>query len=117
MLAFEAYPGIPFRAVITELSPVVDPQTRTLEVKLRLVQPDGRIKAGMFAAVKIITEKKAGIVKVPSDCLVRRFGGTYVFVIKKDPADAAKTIVERPHRDRRHPDRQQARNPLRPRRG
>jgi len=95
ILTFEAYPGVTFKGYITELSPVVDPQTRTLEVKLRLAQPDGRIKPGMFAAVKIVTERKTSIVKVPSDCLVKRFGGNYVFVVKTDPSDPAKSVVER----------------------
>ncbi len=81
-LRFDAYPADRFRAVVTELSPVVDPQSRTLEVRLRLTPPDRRIKAGMFGQVKIVTERKEGIVKVPSDVVVQRFGVSYVFVVQ-----------------------------------
>ena len=81
VVRLDAYPDERFTATVTELSPVVDPATRTLEVKLRFDRPDSRIKAGMFAAVRIITEEKEGIVKIPADCLVTRFGDTFVFVV------------------------------------
>jgi membrane fusion protein, multidrug efflux system len=84
LLRFEAYPDERFRARITELSPVVDPNSRTMEVTLKLTSNDKRIKSGMFAEVKIITEEKEGIVKIPSECVVKRFGEYFVFVIKDD---------------------------------
>jgi multidrug efflux pump subunit AcrA (membrane-fusion protein) len=81
VIRFDAYPEERFAARVTEISPVVDPQTRTLEVELRLLRRDSRVKAGMFGEVKIITDKKAGIVKVPSEVLVRRYGQYFVFVV------------------------------------
>ena len=42
-----------------------------------------RIKSGMFTEIKIITEKKKGIVKIPAECTVKRYGGIYVFVVKE----------------------------------
>ncbi len=82
LLRFEAYPDERFQAWVSEISPVVDPQSRTLEIRLNLNRLDRRIKPGMFAEVKIIIEKKEGIVKIPADCLVKRYGGYYVFVVK-----------------------------------
>ncbi|HUV06490.1 MAG TPA: efflux RND transporter periplasmic adaptor subunit, partial [Spirochaetia bacterium] len=84
LLHFEAYPDVRFRAWVYELSPVVDPQSRTLEARLRFAAPDPRIKSGMYTEVKIITDKKQGIVKIPSDCLVKRYGGYFVFVVRDD---------------------------------
>ena len=84
VVRLDAYPEERFLARVSELSPVVDPATRTLEVKLRLNEPDDRVRAGMFAAVRIITEEKAGIVKIPADCLVSRFGRTFVFVVDEN---------------------------------
>ncbi len=91
LLHFQAYPEERFQAVVTELSPVVDPQSRTMEVKLRLVKDDSRIKTGMFTEIKIITEKKQGIVKIPAECLVKRYGGFYVFVVKESPAGSGQS--------------------------
>jgi multidrug efflux pump subunit AcrA (membrane-fusion protein) len=78
---FEAFPDERFYATVSEISPVVDPLTRTLELKLDFTGRYDRVKAGMFAEIKIITEKKKGIVKIPADCLVKRYGGYFVFVV------------------------------------
>jgi multidrug efflux pump subunit AcrA (membrane-fusion protein) len=80
----EAYPGERFAARVTELSPVVDPATRTMGVTLRFVRRDPRIKAGMFGDIRLITEVRTGIVKVPSDAVVRRFDTPYLFVVTDD---------------------------------
>ena len=88
-LRFDAYPGEVFPARISEVSPVLDQSSRTMSVKLSLVRPDERIKAGMFARVKLITDTKSGIVKIPEAAIVSRFGETFVFVVEEAPVDAA----------------------------
>jgi membrane fusion protein (multidrug efflux system) len=95
VLSFDAYPGITFPAVVAEVSPVLDPASRTLEVKLRLVEPDIRIKPGMFARIKIITETKRNVVKVPTDAVVQRLGEYYVFVIKANEKSTTGFDVEK----------------------
>ena len=90
MLHFEAYPDKHFSARISELSPVVDSVSRTMEVRLNLEKNDGSIKVGMFAEVKIITEKKKSVVKIPADCLVKRYGGYYVFVVSDSQVEKRK---------------------------
>jgi multidrug efflux pump subunit AcrA (membrane-fusion protein) len=84
VVSLDAFPERRFDATVTDLSPVVDPLTRTLEVTLRFDRPDPVIRAGMFAEVRIITEQKDNIVKVPSDVLIRRFGDTFVYVVTED---------------------------------
>jgi membrane fusion protein (multidrug efflux system) len=84
IIHLDAFPDQQFAARVTELNPVVDPLTRTLEVKLRFNRTDPRIRAGMFAEVRIITEQKENIVKVPADVLIRRFGETFVYVARDD---------------------------------
>jgi multidrug efflux pump subunit AcrA (membrane-fusion protein) len=84
VVSLDAFPDRRFNATVTDLSPVVDPLTRTLEVTLRFDRPDPVIRAGMFAEVRIITEQKDNIVKVPSDVLIRRFGDTFVYVVTED---------------------------------
>lgn len=92
VVSLDAFPERTFRATVTDLSPVVDPLTRTLEVTLRFDRPDPVIRAGMFAEVRIITEQKDNIVKVPSDVLIRRFGDTFVYVVT-DENTAERRIV------------------------
>ncbi|AEF82441.1 efflux RND transporter periplasmic adaptor subunit [Leadbettera azotonutricia] len=86
-ISLDAYPGEVFHGRITEISPVVDPSSRTMEVRIG-VDSASKLKAGMFAKVRIITEHKNNIVKIPSSALIQRFGEDYVFVAETDPDNA-----------------------------
>ncbi|TVR68563.1 MAG: efflux RND transporter periplasmic adaptor subunit [Spirochaetaceae bacterium] len=93
----DAFPDQRFPARVTELNPVVDPLTRTLEIKLRFNRPDPRIRAGMFAEVRIITEQKENVVKVPADVVIRRFGESFVFVVREEHDEAEESSGETGH--------------------
>lgn len=91
----EAYPGKTFKGTIRELSPVVDPASRTLEIKLHVDDQEGLLKSGMFASVKLITEEKSNIVKIPAETLLSRFGQTYVFVVASADASGERSVEKR----------------------
>ena len=94
-IGLDAYPGQSFLARVTELSPVLDPASRTMEIRLELPGQDTRLKAGMFAKVKVITAEKDGIVKIPANAVVKRFGESYVFSVMPDPSDPARFVARR----------------------
>ena len=86
-ITLDAYPGDVFRGSITELSPTVDSASRTMEVKVGVTNSGSKLKAGMFAKVRIITQAKDSIVKIPAAAMVNRLGEQYIFVTDKtDPA-------------------------------
>ncbi len=85
-LSFAAWPGQEFSARIVELSPVVDSTSRTMKATLALDRSDSRIKAGMYATVVLITQRKEGVIVVPADCVVARDGRTVVFVVDQNRA-------------------------------
>jgi multidrug efflux pump subunit AcrA (membrane-fusion protein) len=92
-ITLDAYPGELFRGSVTEISPVVDPASRTMEVKINVENRNAQLKPGMFAKVKIVTERKNNIVKLPANALVQRFGETYVFTVETDRSDPAFRIA------------------------
>ncbi|MDR1957337.1 MAG: efflux RND transporter periplasmic adaptor subunit [Treponema sp.] len=94
-ITLDAYPGEVFRGSVAEISPVVDPASRTMEVRINVENPGSRLKSGMFAKVKIVTERKNNIVKLPASAMVQRFGETYVFTVETDPQDPAFRIARR----------------------
>lgn len=81
-LRFDAYPGEVFPARINEISPVLDQSSRSMSVKLGLTERDPRIKAGMFARVKLITDTRTSTVKVPAVAIINRFGEDFAFVVE-----------------------------------
>jgi len=77
--AYEAdFPG-----TVKEISPVVNPQTRTVEVDISVPNPGGKLKPGMFARSEIRAGKHDGLV-IPAVSVVRREGKAYAFVVASD---------------------------------
>jgi multidrug efflux pump subunit AcrA (membrane-fusion protein) len=54
-----------------------------MEVKINVNNPGSKLKAGMFAKVKVITATHNNIVKIPSDAVINRFGEQYVFTVDR----------------------------------
>jgi len=79
-----AYPGTVFPAKVVLVGPSADPRTRTFTVKVRPDDQSGKLKAGMFAQVSIVTQEKENAVLVPKEAVVTRSGQSVVFVVKED---------------------------------
>ena len=86
-ITLDAWPGEVFRGTVIEISPTVDMMSRTMEIRVGVENPGAKLKAGMFAKVRVITEEKDNIVKIPVSAVVNRFGEQFVFVVdSSDPA-------------------------------
>jgi multidrug efflux pump subunit AcrA (membrane-fusion protein) len=92
-ITLDAWPGYVFRGAVSEISPTVDPVSRTMEIRVGVENPGALLKAGMFAKVRIITELREGIVKIPIGAMVSRFGEQYVFAV--DYSDPEAPVVRR----------------------
>jgi multidrug efflux pump subunit AcrA (membrane-fusion protein) len=92
-ITLDAYPGEVFRGSIRELSPIVDTSSRTMELRINVENPGSRLKSGMFAKVRIITEKKDNIVKIPAGAMVQRLGENYVFSVDRN--SSGETVARR----------------------
>lgn len=66
---------------IVEVSPALDPATRTFRVKVRLEETEG-IKSGMYASILI--PEKVDVILIPESAVVRRFDFTGVWIVKPD---------------------------------
>ena len=91
-ITLDAWPGEVFQGSVSEVAPTVDPASRTMEVRVNVNNAGSKLKAGMFAKVRIITERKDSIVKIPSSALISRFGEEYVFVAEELPPQEAEMV-------------------------
>jgi RND family efflux transporter MFP subunit len=94
-ITLDAYPDDSFRGRVSEISPVIDVSSRTMRIKVNVNNPGNKLKAGMFANVKIITEEKNNVITVPDTAVLQRAGEQFVYTIAPDPADAAFSIAKR----------------------
>ncbi len=77
--AFTAYPGESFTGKVLFVGDLLDPDTRTIKVRIAFENPDSRLKPGMFATVSFRTEPASELV-IPSPALVVIGDRSYVFV-------------------------------------
>jgi len=94
-ITLAAWPGEVFYGTITELAPTIDPISRTMEVRVQVSARAYRLRSGMFANVRLITERKDNVVKIPSSALVTRLGSHYVYVVEPDPENPERNVARR----------------------
>jgi len=60
---------------------LVDPETRTIPLRYEVVNPDGLLRAGMFADVFLETSQAIDAIAVPHEAIVRDNGQPVAFVL------------------------------------
>jgi len=71
------------RGSVAEILPSVDPQTRTVMVRVLLENDDNALRSGMFARLRIGAGSRAALL-VPESSLVRRGPLTGIFVVNPE---------------------------------
>ena len=74
----QAYPGEVFAARVTNISPVANPITRTIDVEVGIPNGDHRIKPGMYAETEFEQGRHKGLV-LPVVSVIDRAGRKFVF--------------------------------------
>jgi Cu(I)/Ag(I) efflux system membrane fusion protein len=64
-------PGEVFSGRVDYVYPVLDPKTRTLQVRLRFDNPDERMKPNMYASVTIFGKPHPAALSIPREALIR----------------------------------------------
>ena len=75
-----AYPGETFRGKVVRISNVVEADSRTVEARIEANNSDGRLKAGMFADVEIVTTVLQDVIAIPDSALQTDEDSQVVFV-------------------------------------
>ena len=89
---FSAYPGLRLEGQVQLVGDVLAPETRTVKVRIRLANPEGRLKPGMFARVTLSGPESPEIL-VPAAALQLRGEHSFLFV-EKSPWTFERRAVE-----------------------
>lgn len=71
---------------ITQLSPVINPDTRTFLGNIIVDNPKLLLRPGMFVRAEIITARKDSIIVIPKDIILSRQRGKSVFIVDQGTA-------------------------------
>jgi cobalt-zinc-cadmium efflux system membrane fusion protein len=79
-VSVKAFPGVAFPGAVDFVAPAMDERTRTLKVRVAVKNPDARLRAGMFANVRIFLPGEEQAVAVPRAAVLEDEGRSFVFV-------------------------------------
>ncbi len=80
-LTLDSYPDAEFAGEVSKIAPTLDTRSRTADVEVRFINPEGIIKPGMFGMVIITLEPKPMLL-VNRDALIRQTGTGIFYTYK-----------------------------------
>jgi multidrug efflux pump subunit AcrA (membrane-fusion protein) len=89
-ITLAAISGESFLAEIDEVSPVLEPASRTLRIRLRFIDRQGRpftdprIRAGMFATLSLVTMTRANVPVIPRTAVINTYGTWIAFTVDEN---------------------------------
>ena len=75
-----AYPDEVFHGIVSYVSDVLDTATRTMQVRLTLANPTGRLKPEMFATIRVLSNPEPDAITIPKAAVLQDRGESVVFV-------------------------------------
>ncbi|MDA8233303.1 MAG: efflux RND transporter periplasmic adaptor subunit [Clostridia bacterium] len=82
-----------FTGKVESISPSADARTKAYPIKIKIKNPDEKLKSGMFAEIKLATEARTGVVAVPKEAVIERGTKKVVFVVKGDTVSENEVAV------------------------
>lgn len=79
-VSIDAWPDERFSATVSRIAPVLDPQTRRVQVRCDLPNADGRLRPEMFARAHVLSDSGQRVLRLPTSALVSDGLYTAVFV-------------------------------------
>lgn len=80
-LSTDAYPGKSWEGRVARIAPIFEEGSRQSRVEIRVENPGGALKPGMFARIEVVLRREEDAVIVPVEALTQRDGGPVVFVV------------------------------------
>lgn len=97
-LTSDVLPDERFPAEVDAIDPLVDAQGRSIVLRAKLANPEGRLRPGMFVRVRVMLAERPEVLVVPEEALVPAPGGVaYVYRVVGERAQRVdvKTGVRR----------------------
>jgi len=93
-VTLSAFPDTVLTGQVASINPVVDPRTRTARVTVLLANPDGAVKPGMYARVRIAARLYANRTMVPREAILERDNRTLVFVFEPEAPNSSQGLAK-----------------------
>lgn len=93
-IAFDAWPGIKFQAVVDQIGEIANPSTGTYDVEMLLEDQGYRLASGFIAGVDIFPAGRSEAIIVPVQSVIEPNGQTGYIYLLTDSSTVRKTKIE-----------------------
>ena len=83
--------GVAFAGRVTAIDSIVDETTRNIQVQATLVNPEGRLRPGMFVQTEVVLGPSGTVVSLPASAISYAPYGDSVFVVADLKGDSGQT--------------------------
>ncbi len=92
-VSLDALPGKTYQGTVFAINPLVDAAGRSIVIRAQVKNADTSLRPGMFARVRLITERRQDSLVVPEQALVPQGSEQYVFRIVDGKAQRVKVDI------------------------
>ena len=83
-IMIDAYSKDSFSGLVGEISPMIEGRSRTFSIKVKLDNPDDKLKPGMFARGGVVVYEKNDVLVIPSMAMKKKEDTFSVYVIHEE---------------------------------
>ena len=80
-LSVSEIPERTFAGRVTRIAYALDDSTKTMGTEIEMPNPDGALRPGMYASVKISLQRRTGALLVPAEAVVTQKGKPFAFTV------------------------------------
>jgi membrane fusion protein (multidrug efflux system) len=92
-IAVDAFPEKPFVGEVYAIDPLVDVEGRAVRLRARVANPDGALRPGLFARVRLTIDRRQNAMLVPESALVPQGQDRFVYLIEDDTVTFTKVAT------------------------
>jgi len=89
----DAFPQKKFKGEIVTKGAAIDPTTKSVEIKIKIIEPEVEVPPGVFARVNILVKNNPEALIIPVTALTRKGDQLYVFVFNQGKGVVEKRAV------------------------
>lgn len=85
-VSVEELPGQSFEGTVTRFAQALDDATKTMLAEIELPNPNGALRPGMYASVRIVVQRKPDVLVLPAEALLFEKARTSAFTVAGNKA-------------------------------
>lgn len=93
IVSSSTFPGYELKGKIISIEPMLDSETRNVNVVARVKNPDRKFRPGMSANVAVILKEMPDALTIPNEAVFAQGNQSFVYVVKEDSSVAATPVL------------------------